>query len=133
MKENTSIVNLKIVIKRKKEDVFKYTLDSNNTPKYFTSMLKEVASDIPAKLGTILKNTSDEINWDSYEIIDYEENTSFTLSSKESTYHVKYNFSSVPEGTLFEYCEWVEEGTISNPTSIETLELLKHNLEKDNN
>lgn len=125
-------IKLDIHIDKPVEVCFRYTLNSDNTPKYFTSMIKEVASETPARLGTVLKNTSDGINWDEYEIVKYEENKTFTLSSKSSTYHVKYNFIPNEDGTDFEYYEWVVDGELSSPTTIETLERLKSNLENIN-
>lgn len=124
-------LKLNIHIDKSCDKCFNYTLDSKNTPKYFNSMKKEISSEIPPKLGTILKNTYDGINYDIYEIVEYENGKTFTLSNNESTYHVKYTFTPSNNGTDFEYYEWVEVGQLDNPTTYEVLERLKESIEQE--
>lgn len=52
MKEN----KLKIFIDKSISDVFEYSLESNNVPKWITSIKEEIPSERPVKLGTRLKN-----------------------------------------------------------------------------
>jgi uncharacterized protein YndB with AHSA1/START domain len=124
-------LKLEIYIESSVEELFAYTLDSKNTPKWFTSIKEEIASETPVKLGTKLKNRGDDKNnWNLYEITEFEKNKTFTLSQIGGGYHVRYTFLENGPGTDFEYYEWVDEGELSEPTNMETLVLLKNNIEK---
>lgn len=123
-------VKLNIFINKPVEELFAYTLDSNNTPKWFTSIKEEIPSEIPVRLGSILKNRGYETeNWNFYEITEFENNKTFTLSQIDDIYHVRYTFTQKDDGTDFEYYEWVDEGELLQPTTIETLKLLKKDIE----
>ena len=52
MKEN----RLTIFIDKPIEEVFKYSLESDNVPKWITSIKQEIPLERPVKLGTELKN-----------------------------------------------------------------------------
>ena len=123
-------LKLNIFINRPIPDVFSYVLNSQNTNKWFPSIKEEVQSEYPAKLGTIYKNHGEDItNWSSYEITEFSENKTFTMSNLGNSYHVKYTFTLENNGTNLEYHEWVDDGELSDPTSIEPLQILKKNLE----
>ena len=122
---------LEIYIESSVEELFAYTLDSKNTPKWFTSIKEEIASETPVKLGTKLKNRGDDKNnWNLYEITEFEKNKTFTLGQIGGEYHVRYTFRKNGTGTDFEYYEWVDKGKLSEPANMESLVLLKKNVEK---
>ncbi|MFR2570871.1 MAG: hypothetical protein ACLS90_04100 [Clostridia bacterium] len=52
MKEN----KLKIFINKPVKEVFEYSLESNNVPKWIKSIKVEIQEERPVKLGTKLKN-----------------------------------------------------------------------------
>jgi uncharacterized protein YndB with AHSA1/START domain len=125
-------VKLNILIDKPIKEVWDYTLDSKNTPKWFASIKEEIPSELPVRLGTRLKNRGDDkTKWNEYEITEFIENKTFTLSALGSSYHVKYTFTPMGAVTAFEYCEWVDEGTLDDPTTIKTLELLKEGVENN--
>ena len=71
---------LNIFINKPIKDVFKYSLESNNVPKWITSIKQEIPSERPVKVGTKLKNIGiNSDTWNYYEVIDFVENKTFTL------------------------------------------------------
>ena len=52
MREN----KLTIFINRPVKEVFEYSLESNNVPKWITSIKEEIPEERPVKLGTQLRN-----------------------------------------------------------------------------
>jgi uncharacterized protein YndB with AHSA1/START domain len=75
MKENT----ISIHINRPVEEVFVFSLDSSKLPLWFESISEEIPSEIPARLGTILKNRGhNSEKWSEYEITEFVPNTFFT-------------------------------------------------------
>ena len=126
-------LKLNITINKPIKEVFSYATNSNNISKWYPSIKEEIPADIPWKLGTKIKNRGDDINnWSYYEISEFEENKVFTLSQVGSPYHVRYTFLSNGDSTDMEYYEWVDNGELEEPASIENLELLKKALENNN-
>ena len=77
MKENT----ISVFINRPVEEVFTFSLDSSKLPLWFESIAEEIPSEVPAKLGTILKNRGHNSDkWNEYEIVEFVPNKLFTLS-----------------------------------------------------
>lgn len=69
MKEN----KLTIFIDKPVKEVFEYSLESNNVPKWITSIKEEIPSERPVKLGTKLKNIGvNSTIWNQYEMIDFQ-------------------------------------------------------------
>jgi uncharacterized protein YndB with AHSA1/START domain len=123
------LLKLTILINKPTEQVFEFTLNPNNTPKWIDGITREEASPLPVQLGTIYRNTSDGKTWAMYEITALEPGVRFVMSRKESGYHVRYTFSPVDEGTQLEYFEWTLEGELDNPFSMEPLLKLKQIME----
>jgi hypothetical protein len=123
-------LKLSIIINKPIEEVFSFAIDSNNISKWYPSIKEEIPSELPIKNGTIIKNRGDDISkWNYYEVSEFIDNKTFTLNQIGSAYHVKYTFSSVEDGTLFEYFEWVDVGELEEPSNLENLMLLKKYLE----
>jgi hypothetical protein len=52
------------------------------------------------------------------------------MRMKDGNYHVQYTFQDLgPNSTQMTYYEWVKEGTIEDPFTIETLNKLKQVIE----
>ena len=121
MKEN----KLTIFINKPVEKVFEYSLESNNVPKWITSIKEEIPSERPVKVGTKLKNIGvNSDNWNFYEVIDFEQNKTFTLKRLNGDYFVKYTCNEKDGGTEFEYFEWAEN-ELDGLMEMSALELLK--------
>ncbi len=128
MKEN----KLTIFINKPVQKVFEYSLESNNVPKWITSIKQEISLERPVKKGTRLKNIGfNSDTWNEYEVIDFEENKTFTLRRLNGDYFVKYTCTEKENGTDFEYFEWAEKGELDDLMEMSALELLKTNIEME--
>ena len=111
MKEN----KLTIFIDKPVNEVFEYSLESNNVPKWILSIKEEIPSERPVKIGTQLKNVGvNSSNWNYYEVIAFEQDKTFTLKRLNGDYFVKYTCIPKENGTEFEYYEWAEKGELDD-------------------
>ena len=127
MKEN----KLTIFINKPVKEVFEYSLESNNVPKWITSIKEEIPSERPVKLGTKLKNIGvNSTTWNQYEMIDFQPPKTFTLKRLNGDYNVRYTCIEKNGGTDFEYFEWAENGDLDGLMEMKALELLKKLIEE---
>lgn len=127
MKDN----KLTIFIYKPINEVFEYSLESNNVPKWITSIKEEIPSERPVKLGTKLKNIGVNSDvWNEYEVIDFQPPKTFTLKRLNGDYFVRYTCIEKDNGTEFEYYEWAEKGNLDDLMGIEALEILKKLIEE---
>lgn len=102
---------LKVEINKPISEVFEFTLNPKNTPKWIDFIEVEETNEWPVKLGTIYRNSGKNSNWSEYELTDFKQNETFTLTKKNNPYRVKYTFKPLDNNkTELEYYEWVEEG-----------------------
>lgn len=126
MKENL----LTIYIDKPIEEVFEYSLESDNVPKWITSIEKEIPTERPVKLGTKLNNISiGSDTWNQYEVIEIIPPKTFTLKLLNGDYYVKYTCTEKGAGTDFEYYEWAEFGELEDIMGMDALERLKEQIE----
>lgn len=124
-------LRLKIIIKEPVSKVFEFTTNPNNTHLWVPGISKEVTNEWPVKVGSVYKNTSDEINWSEYVVSKFEQDKIFVFDKVGSTYHVQYTFIPLSDRqTELEYYEWVDEGTLDEPFTIDILQKLKQLMEK---
>ena len=121
---------LTITINKPIEEVFYYSLESDNVPKWIKSVREEIPSERPVKIGTRLRNIGVEpdAQWNEYKIVKFTPPHSFTLKQLNGDYFVKYTCKETPEGTDFEYLEWSESG-LDGRLEMSTLEKLKELIE----
>jgi uncharacterized protein YndB with AHSA1/START domain len=120
---------LTIIINKPVNEVFSFTTNPDNTPKWIDSIVHEETNEEP-KLGTIYKNQNQQGNWAEYQMTEYDKDKTFTMSQIGSNYHVKYTLTSTTDHqTEFEYYEWVDNGTLEEPFTQDALEKLKTILE----
>lgn len=121
---------LKITIKRKLRDVFRFTTDPANTHVWIPTIVEEIAGNYPPEVGTVYKNRGAETDWDEYSVSALEPDHIFELTSSDGKYHVRYTYNQIKPGTTeMEYFEWMDEGELANPYSQSVLENLKSILE----
>lgn len=125
MKEN----KLTIKISKSVHEVFEFTINPDNTPKWIDEVAEELA-EYPIKVGTKYKNRGDEEGWTEYFVSDFEKDKIFELKALNSPYVVRYTYKTIsPTETELTYHEWMEEGELDKPFAMKTLENLKQILE----
>ena len=122
-------VKLTVVIKRPAHEVFDFTLNPENTPKWIDGIVKEEADPLPARIGTVYRNQNRQGQWTEYEITALEAGSMFVLSRKDGAYHVKYTLTPTKGHTELEYLEWTDEGELEDPFTQEPLQKLKQVME----
>lgn len=128
MKEN----KLTIYINKVPKEVFEYSLESKNVPKWINSIKEEIPLERPVKKGTKLKNIGvNSQEWNYYQMIEFKQDETFTLKRLNGDYFVKYTCTPKDNGTEFEYFEWAENGELDGLMKIEALELLKELIENE--
>ncbi len=122
---------LTIVINKPINEVFKFTINPDNTPKWIDGIAVEETNETPPKLGTIYKNKGESGNWNEYEMTSFEQDKTFELTRINGSYHVRYTFTPIDENSCeFEYYEWVDDGELDDTFSQKVLEKLKRIVEQ---
>ena len=126
MREN----KISVIIDRPAHDVFEFTINPKNTPRWTDSIVKEEANEKKVRLGTKYRNVNKRGVWSSYTVTKLVADRLFELKQENSTYHVRYSYEKVSEGrTRLTYFEWVETGDLEEPFQEEVLNRLKECLE----
>ncbi len=128
MKENKLIIR----INKPVSEIFKFTINPQNTPRWIDSIGQESIDAKEIKVGTQYTNV-DKNNFtkNSYKVAKFENNKIFELESLLPEYHVRYTYTTISENeTELEYFEW-DSVDLSNPLTQETLEKLKSILESE--
>ena len=122
MKEN----KISIIIDKPIGEVFEFTTNPKNTHLWIPSILEEIAAEYPPKINTQYKNRGIDNNWNKYKVIDFKKDKVFILSDLLGNYFVKYTYRKLNgRKTEMEYFEWMLDGDLSNPFTIDILENLK--------
>src|SRR3990167_8150726 len=109
-------IRLTIQINRPAADVFAFTINPKNTPRYVDSIVTEETNEWPVKVGTIYRNKRENSEWSEYEVIELKENELFVLRKKDS-FLVSYTFKSIDDNTTeFEFYVRTEVGELDEPS-----------------
>lgn len=125
MKENKLTIQISCPV----SEVFEFTINPDNTPRWIDSIEKEWSTD-PLEIGTKYTNKNKEGVITEYIVSDLVLNKIFELKSDNFDYKVRYTYEALGEDkTQLEYFEWVTMGDLNNPFKIEVLKKLKEIIE----
>jgi len=115
---------LAITINKPVKEVFAFTINPDNTPKWVASITAEQTNEWPVKLGTIYRNQRKNGEWSEYEITEFELNKAFVMRQKNDSFHVGYIFTSVDNdtATMLDYRVWVDEGELPGSLMADVLQ-----------
>ncbi len=121
---------LTVQINRPTKDVFAFTLDPKNTPKWIDFIAVEQANEWPPKVGTIYRNQNTAGEWREFELTALRPDKEFVLSTKGG-FHVRYGFTPLTTtATEMEYSEWLDNGDVGDGgLTMDALEKLKREVE----
>jgi len=122
---------LHIRINKPSSYIFDFVLDPKNTPLWVGSIKHEETNEWPVKLGTVYRNRGSSSNWSEYIISEFKKDKMFTMTMKDNNYHVRYTLQKAGNNsTDLEYYEWVTEGDLEEPFTLDILRRLKSIVEK---
>jgi len=117
---------LSIKIIKPAADVFSFTTNPQNTPKWISSIVVGQVSEWPVGVGSTYRNQDKKGNWSEYVVTAFQENSLFELSSADGRYHVRYTYKPLEDyKSELEYFEWVDDGDLAAPLKLENLGKLK--------
>ena len=118
-----------ITINKSITDVFAFTIDPTNTPKWISAVILEKTNEWPVKVGTVYKSQDSSGTWRELVMTEYEENKTFVLSENNG-FHIRYTFESLSENkTLLSFHIWTDHGDLKNYFTTEVLKKLKSTIE----
>lgn len=97
-----------ITIDKPIAEVFSFTIDPANTPKWVDSIVTEKTDEWPVKLGTIYRNQDRTGVWTEYRLTVFEPCSTFTLTKQGGDY-LRYTFTSPSNDTTELLYEWMGE------------------------
>lgn len=126
MKEN----EISIVINRSVSEVFEFTTNPKNTPKWIENITREETNEFPIGLGTKYRNVNRQGKWTEYAMVAFNKGKMFEMKQKDSLYHVRYTFEPISNAkTKLTYYEWVEDGELEDLFTLDILKKLKEAME----
>ena len=125
-------LKLYIQINKSSREVFDFTTNPRNTPKWIESIVKEETSQEEVSVGTVYKNYDKEGSVNEYIVSIFEPNSCFQLNAVHQDYKVKYSYREItPTYTELEYHEWSESGQLHTPFMQEIMDNLKVVMERE--
>lgn len=124
-------IKLTIQINKPVSDIFAFTINPKNTPRYVDSIVIEETNEWPVRLGTIYRNKRKNSEWAEYEITEFKENKMFEMSKKDAGLVVRYTFTPIDSNTTeLEYYVRMDTGDLDESFIRDIIEKLKIILEK---
>jgi hypothetical protein len=125
-------LKLSIDIDKPAKEIFEFTLNPKNTPKWIDFIMIEETNEWPPKLGTVYRNRGElSTAWSELEVTEYMQDKVFTMSRKDGSFRVRYVLTALtPGSTRLDYYEWTDKGELSQPFTMEPLMKLKRIMEE---
>ena len=125
MKEN----KLTIQINKPLAEVFAFTIDPKNTPKWIDDSEKEETSRWPVGAGTVYTNTGKNGVVLTFKMLEFVPNDHFLMLGDDG-YHCRYTYRDLGDNTTeLEYHEWMDSAELEFPFTQEILQKLKKVIE----
>ncbi|HEX8591301.1 MAG TPA: SRPBCC family protein [Candidatus Paceibacterota bacterium] len=123
-------LRLTVRINKPVQEVFDFTTNPKNTPRWIDSIVKEVSGEYPPTLGTVYQNWNAAQEVNEYRVTRYEPPQVFQLDATHQDYKVRYTYTPISESeTELEYYEWSESDQLHAPFMQEILDKLKSVME----
>ena len=127
MKDN----RLTIQIKKPIDEVFSFTITPPNSTLWIKSVIKEETNEWPIRIGTVYKLQNKNGEYSEVVVAALKENKFVEWISKDQVYHCRYTFKNIDKNTTeLEYYEWVDEGELEEPFTLDVLKKLKSVIER---
>jgi Polyketide cyclase / dehydrase and lipid transport len=121
---------LSILIDCRIDQVFDYLIDPSHSPEWILDFKEESASPWPPRVGTVYEHVARDGRRSEYRVESFKPPRHFGLAAELSSYHVEYMLSApTATTTKLVYHEWVADGELEEPFTIEPLERLRKILE----
>ena len=120
MREN----KISVAIDRSVSEVYEFTTNPSNTHLWIDGIVHEETNEYPIRVGTIYRNINAQGEWTEYRVVQLVQDGLFELNN--GRYSVRYLYEDLPvKGTELTYFEWVSEGELDEPFTVEVLEKLR--------
>ncbi|MDB4991911.1 MAG: hypothetical protein JWL75_156 [Parcubacteria group bacterium] len=124
-------VRLTVRIHKPIQEVFEFTTNPENTPRWIDSVVKEKKNSEEITLGTVYQNWNAEGEMNEYVVTQYQPPHIFQVDATHQDYKLRYTYTSLSEDeTELEYFEWSESDQLHALFMREILDKLKEVMEK---
>jgi hypothetical protein len=119
---------LEITINKPIEEVFAFTLEPKNTPKWVEAVSEETVNTEQIGLGTIYSTEYREL-----EVTDYDRDKFFELTNHKTSYVCSYTYKKINDDTAqIIYFEYMQDGSnLADPMKQKSFEKLRELLENN--
>ena len=117
----------RVIIDAEPKEVFEFTVEPKNTPKWIDAAGEERINTEQIGLGTVYSN-----NYGDLKVTDYERDKFFELTNEATSYRCSYTYRKLDDGaTELTYFEYMQDGSeLTEPMKEKYFERLKEVLEK---
>lgn len=128
---NMKVNKLSVRINKPVHEVYLFTITPPNSIRWIDDVIGEETNEWPVRKGTVYTLQTKESAFSEVTVTDIKSDEFVEWVSKDHNYHCRYLFKFINENmTELEYSEWVDDGELKEPFTLETLQTLKSVLEQ---